>query len=251
MLVIHTNDRIGVFRRPRWAACHIRAVPLIGRSGRRSVPVMRAAAHRSPDPAWHWADALAVRLPIITVPACLRRSRPGVRGPGEPRGRTSVQDGSRGAGSLGRVTGIEPGKAGMLTGFAGLSTPLVADACIRRKCRCASRRLASAPSSPGGRSPAVRCRPATTGASMFSWRRWAAPDTATCWSSTTASCSSPPVRRQKSGHGPPDRPRRTGPGPQDPGGSDPAPADDLRGIPGAGRSRTNESLITALEECLA
>ena len=37
------------------------------------------------------------------------------------------------AGSIWRVTGIEPGRAGMLTGFAGLSTPLVADACIRRK----------------------------------------------------------------------------------------------------------------------
>src|ERR1700750_3514566 len=37
------------------------------------------------------------------------------------------------AGSVWRVTGIEPGRAGMLTGFAGLSTPLVADACIRRK----------------------------------------------------------------------------------------------------------------------
>jgi len=37
------------------------------------------------------------------------------------------------AGSVWRVTGIEPGRAGMLTEFAGLSTPLVADACIRRK----------------------------------------------------------------------------------------------------------------------
>ena len=37
----------------------------------------------------------------------------------------------------------------MLTGFAGLSTPLVAGACIRRECRCALRRRASARSSPG------------------------------------------------------------------------------------------------------
>ena len=74
------------------------------------------------------------------------------------------------AGSIWRVTGIEPGRAGMLTEFAGLSTPLVADACSAGKCRCASRRLASARSSPGGRSPVVRCR-ATTGASMRSWRR--------------------------------------------------------------------------------
>ena len=37
------------------------------------------------------------------------------------------------AGSVWRVTGIEPGRAGMLTGFAGLSTPLAADACIRRE----------------------------------------------------------------------------------------------------------------------
>src|SRR6478609_5776635 len=37
------------------------------------------------------------------------------------------------AGNVWRVTGIEPGRAGMLTEFAGLSTPLVADACIRRK----------------------------------------------------------------------------------------------------------------------
>src|SRR6516225_2308392 len=36
------------------------------------------------------------------------------------------------AGSLWRVTAIGPGRAGMLTEFAGLSTPLVADACIRR-----------------------------------------------------------------------------------------------------------------------
>ena len=44
--------------------------------------------------------------------------------------------------------------------------------------------------------------------------------------------------RRGSGHSPPDRPGRTGPGSQDPGGSDPAPADDLRGVPGAPRSRT-------------
>ena len=37
------------------------------------------------------------------------------------------------AGSLWRVTGIEPGRAGLLAEFADLSTPLVADACIRRK----------------------------------------------------------------------------------------------------------------------
>ena len=36
------------------------------------------------------------------------------------------------AGSVWMVTGIEPGRAGLLTEFAGLSTPLVADACIRR-----------------------------------------------------------------------------------------------------------------------
>src|ERR1700722_6423858 len=37
------------------------------------------------------------------------------------------------AGSVWGVTGIKPGRAGLLTEFAGLSTPLVADACIRRK----------------------------------------------------------------------------------------------------------------------
>ena len=36
------------------------------------------------------------------------------------------------AGSIWWVTGIGPGRAGILTEFAGLSTPLVADACIRR-----------------------------------------------------------------------------------------------------------------------
>ena len=36
------------------------------------------------------------------------------------------------AGSVWWVTGIGPGRAGILTEFAGLSTPLVADACIRR-----------------------------------------------------------------------------------------------------------------------
>ena len=36
------------------------------------------------------------------------------------------------AGSVGQVTGIDPGRARMLTEFAGLSTPLVADACVRR-----------------------------------------------------------------------------------------------------------------------
>src|SRR6516165_4836562 len=37
------------------------------------------------------------------------------------------------AGSLWRVTGIEPGRAGLLAEFAGLSTPPVAHACIRRE----------------------------------------------------------------------------------------------------------------------
>ena len=36
-------------------------------------------------------------------------------------------------GSVRKVTGIEQARAGLLAGFAGLSTPLVADACIRRK----------------------------------------------------------------------------------------------------------------------
>ena len=68
------------------------------------------------------------------------------------------------AGSVWRVTGIEPGRAGMLTGFAGLSTPLAADACVRRKVplRVAPPGI-GAVRSPGGRSPVVRCRPATHG----------------------------------------------------------------------------------------
>jgi 4-hydroxy-4-methyl-2-oxoglutarate aldolase len=37
------------------------------------------------------------------------------------------------AGRVWRVTGIEAGRAGMLAGFAGLSTALVADACVRRE----------------------------------------------------------------------------------------------------------------------
>src|SRR6201985_1035467 len=37
------------------------------------------------------------------------------------------------AGNVWGVTGIEAGREGMLTGFAGCSTPLVADPCIRRK----------------------------------------------------------------------------------------------------------------------
>src|ERR1700722_20553935 len=37
------------------------------------------------------------------------------------------------AGSVWGVTGIKPGRAGLLAEFAGLSTPLVADACIRRE----------------------------------------------------------------------------------------------------------------------
>ena len=103
---------------------------------------------------------------------------------------------------------------------------------------------------------------------MCSWRRWAAPDTATCWSSTTAdgqmrlasgtwSCWRHRRRRRRRvhrvrsgrrspGHSPPDRPDRTGPGAQDPDRSDPAPADDLRGVPDAARSRTVLHLPAAL-----
>jgi hypothetical protein len=66
------------------------------------------------------------------VPECLRRSRPRVRGAGNRGAARAFKMVPVAAGSVRGVTGIEPGRAGMLTGFAGLSTPLVADACIRR-----------------------------------------------------------------------------------------------------------------------
>ena len=67
------------------------------------------------------------------VPECLRRSCPVVRGAGNRGAARAFKMVPVAAGSVWRVTGIEPGRAGMLTEFAGLSTPLVADACIRRK----------------------------------------------------------------------------------------------------------------------
>src|SRR6185312_11164019 len=57
----------------------------------------------------------------------------GVRGAGNREAARAFKMAPVAAGSVWWVTGIEPGRAGMLTGFAGLSTPLVADACIRRK----------------------------------------------------------------------------------------------------------------------
>ena len=47
----------------------------------------------------------------------------------------------------------------MLAGFAGLSTPLVADACIRREVPLRVAPPGIGASSPGGGSPVVRCRP--------------------------------------------------------------------------------------------
>src|SRR5215475_14994183 len=70
---------------------------------------------------------------ITAVPACLRRCRPGACGAGNCGAARAFKMVPVPGGSLWRVTGIEPGRAGMLTEFAGLSTPLVADACIRRK----------------------------------------------------------------------------------------------------------------------
>jgi 4-hydroxy-4-methyl-2-oxoglutarate aldolase len=75
----------------------------------------------------------------------------------------------------------------MLKAFADLSTPLVADACVRSDVplRAAPRRLASARSFPDTGSPDARCRRGTTAAWMCSWRRCAGPNKVTCWSSTT------------------------------------------------------------------
>jgi hypothetical protein len=80
------------------------------------------------------------------------------------------------AGSVRRVTGIEPGRAGMLTGFAGLSTPLVADACIRRKVplRVAPPGIGAvipgaADRRPCAAGPALRERRCVPGAAIQAW----------------------------------------------------------------------------------
>ena len=74
----------------------------------------------------------------------------------------------------------------MLMEFGGLSTPLVADACVRTgvPLRVAPPGIGAV--IPGQRIAGRALRPATTAALMCSWKPSAAQRMATSWSSTTA-----------------------------------------------------------------
>ena len=69
----------------------------------------------------------------------------------------------------------------MLESFADLSTPLVADACVRCEVPLRAAPPGIRPVVPGHRSRATHCRRATTAAWTCSWRRWPGLSTVTSW----------------------------------------------------------------------